>query len=526
MTTPPAPSALARRDALARLARLAALCAAPALPGCGGGGGADAPPPPLGAAPGPGPATPPPVSPPPPTTPPAATPPPSPPPPASVSTPLSRLRTALARPPLQNNSALVTVTQTQGGAAGSPSIGNRAVISPAPRGQATNPNPATLADTDSVWGHHRVGWTRQRAGLVGTTDADTSWYVPVSRDHLGATMASRGVCALHFRHDGQAFEVLFAGTDVEATLVVDGRLATPTFITTAWVNGQPGARLMQPNAWTRFDFGSRALRDVSLYARSSQGPCALAVDADDRISAWDRSAEPSMTAVTDSYGGAPSPRWGISGPFWEAAAALGIPHLDIDAIGGTGYAPNNTNVDTRNAGNRFAARLAGTVDAAPDLVVVAGGINDNNSAAAPPLYATAQEARQRFDAEVESYFSALRAALPQSVLVALAPWSPRERQPADPVEVSKAETVRAALARSGGPWVFIDNLRGGWRSSSGASGGTPGPWQTGTGHSGRPAGNGNGDQYLSADGVHLNAAGSAYLGARLAADLRAALQTL
>lgn len=46
-------------------------------------------------------------------------------------------------------------------------------------------------------------------------------------------------------------------------------------------------------------------------------------------------------------------------------------------------------------------------------------------------------------------------------------------------------------------------------------------WLTGTGNSARPAGNGNQDQYISGDGVHLNAAGQAYYQARIADELRA-----
>jgi hypothetical protein len=432
------------------LARLAAFSAGLALPGCGGGGADPLPAPLGGTSPSPSPA-------------PAATPPPPVPSPSPglAATPLDRLRAALARPALVMPTAAIEVSQTSGPNRGSPSQGAGALIVPTPRGAGVNPNPDTLADIDAVWGHHRAGWTRQRAGLVGTTAADTGWYVPVSRDHRGSTLGSNGVCALHFRTDGSAFELLFAGTDVQATLVVDGRYAVAETITTQWRSGGRGAALNQPNAWTRFDFGGRALRDVSVYARSSQGPCALAFAAGDRVSAWDRSAEASMAAIADSYGGAPSERWGISGPFWEAAALLGIPHVDLDAIGGTGYAPQNTNADTRDAGNRFAARLASTVDAQPDLLIVAGGINDNHSQAAPPLFATAAEARGRFETEVREFYAAARAALPQSLIVALSPWAPREQVPPSAVELSKAEIVQQALQAAGGPWIFIDNLRGG-----------------------------------------------------------------
>ena len=326
--------------------------------------------------------------------------------------------------------------------------------------------------------------------------------------------------------DGPAFEVLFAGSDICVTLVVDGKYMAPQIIRTAFSGGMPGAALSAPNSLVRFDFGSAALRKVSVYARSSQGPCSIIVGADDHLTPWDRSGEASFAAMADSYGGAFGPNWGVSGPFWEAAALLGIPHLDLDAAGGTGYGPNNANPDTRNPGNAFGARLPSSVNAQPDLFLTAGGINDNNSIPAPPLYATAAEALAGFNANVTAYYSDLRTALPESVLAASGPWAPRAASPTDPVAQSKADTIKAALQRVGGPWVFLDNLNGGWVNSSGASAPPNGPWQTGTGNSSVPSGIGNGDLYLAGDGVHPNLEGCLYLGTRIATDLRAALLAL
>jgi lysophospholipase L1-like esterase len=440
---------------------------------------------------------------------------------------VQRLRQALARgapgQPLQP----VTVTQRRGPDAGAPLAGDAALLVPPARGAAVNPNPQSLADVSELWGHARDTWTRQGAGLIGTRPAQQSWWVPVSRDHRAATLGSNGICGLHFEHEGSAFEVLFAGTDVEFTLLVDGRYAaSPASLRRTLAAGLPGEPLNAFNAWLRIDLGARARRRLALYGRSTQGPCALAFAPGDRVAPLDRSAEPALAVLADSYGGAPSPNWGVSGPFWEAAALLGIPHLDLDALGGTGYAPNNANADTRNPGNAFPARVASVARGRPDLVIVAGGINDNNAFAAPPLYGSAEQARAGFEAAVTATFAALRAALPQAVLAATGPWAPRQQVPPDPVALSKAQTIRSALAADRGPWVFMDNLRGTWNASSGAQGDSGGPWQTGTGRAGAPAGDGNADLYLDRDGVHPNAAGSAYLGARIAADLRAALATL
>ena len=390
-----------------------------------------------------------------------------------------------------------------------------------------NAGAASLATVTELWGFRRERWVVPAAGQA--VIAGQVVY-PVRRVHPSATLGSEAVCGLHFLLEGSAFEVLLAGTAANLTLLVDGQYAMPGLINRNWAGGVAGAPMNQPNAWVRVDFGSAPLprlRRVSLYARSTQGPCAVAVASTDRLLPWDRSAEASMSCMADSYGGASGPQWGVGGVFWEAAALLGIPHIDSNAIGGTGYAPNSAPGFT-NAGDAFPARLTTAVDTQPDLFITAGGINDNNSLALPP-YATAQAARDGFNAAVSGYFRQLRAALPQSVLVALGPWTPRQSTPTDAVAQSKVDTIRAALLAVGGPWVFLDNLNGGWSCSSGvsrAAGAGAGPWQTGTGNSAAPAGNGNGDLYLAADGVHPNAAGTLYLATRLAADLRQALLTL
>ncbi len=446
---------------------------------------------------------------------PAPAPAPAPSPSPAASPVVQRLQAALATAPLRASATQVTVSQGAAQSATS-SFGASAAIAP----PLLNPQGLSLATLAQLWGWRRDLWTVQAGAAIASNPV-----LPVSRAHPAATLGSTGVCALHFSCDGSSFEVLFAGSNPQITLVADGQYMASGVIQTTLGGSTPGQPLAASNAFVRFDFGSAAPRRISVYARSSQGPCAIAVAAGGSLQAWDRSTEPSFAAITDSYGGAFAPNWGVSGPYWEAAAQLGIPHLDVDAIGGTGYAPNSGNSDTLNPGNAFAARLPTSVNAMPDLFLTAGGINDNNAYALPP-YASAAAAAAGFDTAVAGYFSALRAALSQSVLVALGPWAPKQSIPTDPVAQAKADSIRAALAAAGPPWVFLDNLNGGWRNSSGASATDGGPWQTGTGNSAAPAGDGNGDLYLLADGVHPNLAGCLYLGTRIATDLRAALLAL
>ncbi|MES2099795.1 MAG: hypothetical protein V4569_08255 [Pseudomonadota bacterium] len=407
-----------------------------------------------------------------------------------------------------------------------PSQGLSAVILPTPLGPSVNPNPDSLANLPRLWGRRRDIWSLSASGYAGTSIANQGWVRAVKVAHVAQMQATTGVCGLHFIFDGQSFDVFFGGNAVQVTVVADGKYMAPRHITSNLSGGVAGAPFTAYDTYVRFDFGSAAVRHVSFYGRATFGPCAIAVGSGDTLQPWDRSDEPSMCVMGDSYAQVRSANWGVSGLYWEAASMLGIPHLDANGVGGTGYAPNNANPDTRNPVNAFGARLADSVAAVPDLFITAGGINDNNGGAALPLYATDADAKLGFDTAVANYFRDLRVALPGSVLAAIGPWQPNVAfYPA--VALAKADTIRASLQAVAGPWVFIDNLRGGWVNSNGASAPATGAaWQTGTGRQGTPRGDGNGDLYLSPDGTHPNEAGTTYLAEQLAANLRAAVLAL
>ena len=397
------------------------------------------------------------------------------------------------------------------------------VIYPQPRGYYVNPNTATLADIPQVWGWRRDTWKKLPGIYFNTASGgNASWYQPIAKVHTAATYQNNIPCGLHFIFTGQAFEALFAGSQQNVTLVADGRYMEYEVIR----NTSSGAALSKYNCFTRFDFGYRATRRISLYAHNSQGVAALAVGAQDSIEPWVRDTEPSICVMSDSYGGGAGVNWGIGGPYWEAASLLGIPHLDLSCIGGTGYARNSTNADTLTLGNTFGPRLPDCVTARPDLFLTGGGINDNNWFASPPLYNTGAAAEAAFNSAVAQYYRDLRAALPSSVLVAMGPWAPREYRPQTAPTLAKVQQIKSSLAAVGGSWIFLDNINGGWVNSAGASAPATGPWQTGTGKVGALKGDGNGDVYISGDGTHPTAVGNVYLGQVLANNLRAALLAL
>lgn len=440
------------------------------------------------------------------------------PPPPSPPTPLSRLKAALLNAPLTRASRSVNVTQGESNSVAS-SLGSDAVFYP----PLINPERHSLMTIPQVWGHRRDRW-ELHGGFPGTSGGHPTY--PVALPYRSAsTLDSNGVCGLHFIFDGPAFEILFSGAGVWVSLVVDGQYMAPGIIRTTLNDGVAGAPLDAYDALLRFDFGRAATRHISVYAVSSRGPCAIVTGRNHSITPWDRSGEASVGVMADSYGGGAGPDW-RGGAYWEAAARLGIPHLDLDSAGGTGYAINTGNADSLDPGNAFRARLPSIVDARPDLFITAGGINDNNAFAIPPTFPTGADALASFNAAVTDYYRELRSRLPDSVLASIGPWSPNASFSTHVMARSKADTIKAALQAVGGPWVFIDNLEGTWVNSAGASAPPTGPWQTGTGTSAAPNGTGNGDLYLSHDGVHPNPAGFGYLGSRIATDLRAALMAM
>jgi hypothetical protein len=483
-----------RADAASRRAALHRLFALVAAPGVAmtsmsacGGGGAGSDPIKVGVPPAPVP-----------------TPAPQPPapPPVPVVDSLSRLKTALATAPLRVGTTAVSVSQ---GAAQSTtsSFGSDAqYIPPLPQDATHN-----LATISQVYGYRRDLWSQLAGGVIASQQV-----VPVAREHV----ANQGRAGLHFVHTGSAFEVLVGGVNISATLVVDGQYVGTSAL--AAINQLVPTGLASPNTLLKFDFGVLATRRISLYLISSRGPCGLVIAAGDTLTAYDRSAEASFGAMSDSYGGAFSDTWGEGGLFYEAAAQLGIPHMDLDQIGGTGYAVNNGSPLALQPANAFAGRLDGIVNGLPDLFVTAGSINDNNRLALPP-YATGDEAKAGFAAAVSGYYTNLRASLPNAVLAAVGPWQPPVNLPASAGELDKAAVIKAALRACGGRWIYLDNVNGGWINSAGASAApsaNDGPWQTVA----------NAAAYIDIDNVHPNKAGCAYLGTRFATALRAAILAL
>jgi hypothetical protein len=141
-------------------------------------------------------------------------------------------------------------------------------------------------------------------------------------------------------------------------------------------------------------------------------------------------------------------------------------------LGGTGYTQPGAFV-------AFQARVQADVIAnSPDVVVVAGGLNDDLAGlgdAAALLYST------------------IRAGLPSARLIVLSPWAPRS------IDVAAKTAALAAAAANAGA-LYVDTTS----------------WYTGNGDAAGPNGSGNSDIYVGPDQTHPTQGGHDYLGTRLA----------
>lgn len=201
-------------------------------------------------------------------------------------------------------------------------------------------------------------------------------------------------------------------------------------------------------------------------------------------------------------------------PFVQYMAELcGFGATIQSSIGGTGYITNGGSADYPDM--QSAIRQAIVTRDSPTVVVVQAGINDPGGGAT--------------NTGMSAVYTALRAALPNALIVAQTAWAPS--QTAGQAGGGKYQLMRtnlySVMAGLAGPWILIDNLAGTWSTSKGTnSGAGTGPWQTGDGRVGAPTGTGNGDTWVSADGTHPTAAGYKGLGELFAAAYKAAVASM
>jgi lysophospholipase L1-like esterase len=326
---------------------------------------------------------------------------------------------------------------------------------------ATLSTPLTKAHTSGTTGDILAttavrfdGAARRGHSVSGNAPSDFSYqYGAVTGTGGGIT---QGVQILDFVTDAPliGFDCFAGGT--LGLVMVDGELARATPYQSPAANGQ--------REWTHIDFGGvRQARRITIVGAGQIAR--IAVDAFATVTAGPTPPGPRIGVLADSYGQQPSSLAVSGGPFLAAMIRLGWFKVALSAVGGTGYLNNNTTWTTFR--QRVAADVLGY---APDVVYVAGGLNDQG-----------RQTKAVLQAEALALFQQIRAALPLAWIVADSVWTPNGTNASSANYIDVRDAVRNALAAVTGPWLFIDNLTGGWTASDGRTSPGSGQFQTGAG---------------------------------------------
>lgn len=270
--------------------------------------------------------------------------------------------------------------------------------------------------------------------------------------------------------DAPIVELVYCGTGAsDFRLEIDGQLAQATDYTFTSPGG--GNRRIVINS------GSRAVRQFRFTSHLGVPAIKLTTSIVDTVYAPAGGKRLRSFWLMDSYG-----QVGAQDSLeYVASGMLDIGNVLRSAVGGTGYTHANGSYPPFTD----SGRLAVATRSKADLVVVAGGINDQDTTG--------------LAAACDTVYASLRASLPNAQLVVVGPW-----MPSTSTQTSKAairDVISARAAAAGLPFIDVTG------------------WITGSGNTGAPNGTGNADVMIDPDGTHPIGVGHQYLGARLAGEI-------
>lgn len=228
----------------------------------------------------------------------------------------------------------------------------------------------------------------------GATDPENTWARPANITDATHETGFKGGYAIDFWFDGTELEIVTGGHLEYVKLWVDDQ---PTTAAQGW--------LISPDAtyYCKATFRSRAMRRIRV--ESNQGRFAGVVTGPGDSITPAPTGRPRCVWVGDSFTDSVGADNGaIDGLPRQTGHLLGW-DVTPSGIGSTGYL--NPGIGTTNFRDRVQNDV---IDQNPDIVVVAGGINDRG------YTATALQA------EAELLFAAIRAGLPNAVLIVVSPF--------------------------------------------------------------------------------------------------------
>jgi lysophospholipase L1-like esterase len=293
-------------------------------------------------------------------------------------------------------------------------------------------------------------------------------------DYITTNNESSAIC-IEFGFDGTDFEVYTKDNGGRYRILVDGQIASSDTSL-----GNTGNLYYQ-----KFTFPTRRQRIITIEGGNVFFFGGLKIGPNDSVYLPSAAPQQRVIIVGDSF----TEGTGATGPFraWS--------HIAADALGWDGWSSGSGSTGWATAGSnqaKFVDRLtADVINRSPDIVVFAGGINDET------YYGSNGSAA--YTAQVEACLDALLIGLPNlDQIVIVGPWWPSSAANAN------RDGVRAVLQQAAADYgaIWID----------------PKGWITGTGRVGTTTGTGNADLYTSSDGTHPSTAGHAYLARRFVED--------
>lgn len=307
---------------------------------------------------------------------------------------------------------------------------------------------------------------------------DTLYICPDNLTAVG-TIYAAGAWFARFVHTGTKLEFQTVGKNAQFRIRVDGVIASP--VTTGPPSNGNGYLVLID--WA----GVSATRTITIEQSATGRFGGIYMEAAGVLGYAGTLVPPKVVVIGDSFSDGTGADSQISVWAQSAADTLGWPSISVAGAGGTGYLAPGGYV-------KFRDRVVKDVFyPAPDIVIVAGGINDT-------AYSQAQLAT-----EANLLFAQIKAAMPRATMYVLSPFFPRS--PVSQFITDLTATLRTAAASVGA--TFIDMITD--------------PWITGTGHVGATTGVGNADIYIGADSTHPTQAGHDYIGTRFAAALSASI---
>jgi lysophospholipase L1-like esterase len=281
--------------------------------------------------------------------------------------------------------------------------------------------------------------------------------------------------------DSRYLSLLVKPAAVPYRLLVDGRFASMTGTMLAVTGG--GTK-----QWLLADFGTRAVRRVTVDLALASGVFAGAVEPTARLWPVERSDDAHAVFLGDSYVLGSGPTTAADGVAPQLGDRLGL-RMQASGSGGTGWS-------TGNAAYRFDERIANgdlSIAAdAPDVILLMTSYNDRLGAPATitaNALAGLRAARAQFPGVPIVVFGAAAAASGPGAGI-----------------VAAEQAVQAAVTEMADPLCgFVP-----------VSTDPRGAWIGGTGRLGAPTGNGNSDVATGSDGVHPSDHGAALLARRYA----------